>query len=281
MHDALMYITPAQVLDLFEKSPELRSLYCSLVIPAESLAKIKSINPDLYTFSILGTDLLYFLEGKKSGSYQQPLNANQWLTWHSISNAKTTLSVCLLDTHGPFHSILISRAAPKSDVRRFTFPEAYLLPSPTDIEFKKNRRLVPKEVYDALFNYVRAVRTLRVTDPTGFIRTQRNKPEYSWVHAAAWEYLADFALKTSAYRPIHRFPLHNSLWSRLTSFAINNEGKLKALASLTFSNAVACALNWKQDHQLSLLRLFGRNLVNDSRNLISRCYYRMPVCILF
>nr|QRD99864.1 MAG: polyprotein [Xanthi tymo-likevirus] len=263
MHDALMYFTPAQILDLFEKSPDLEHLYASLVVPAESLIETRSVNPDLYTYKVLGKKLSYFMEGQKDGAYEQPLKANRWLTYHSISNPNLALSVTMISTVGPFHQMLISRSDPDPCTRFFSFPNAYLLPNPVDIDVPLYSRLVPVPVYDALTTYVRAVRTLRVTDPAGFVRTQQNKPEYSWVHASAWEFLHDFALKTSQCRPIHRFVLFHSLWSRAYAFILSHENTFRAIGTLTVSAAVAAITSWFESHRFHLVRLFGRRLINN------------------
>nr|WBO25732.1 viral replication protein [Andean potato latent virus] len=83
----------------------------------------------------------------------------------------------------------------------FKIPECLELPSATFLNQPLRHRLVPLQVYNALFTYTRAVRTLRTSDPAGFVRTQSNKAEYSWVTPNAWDNLQTFALMNAPIRP--------------------------------------------------------------------------------
>nr|AHX22590.1 RNA-dependent RNA polymerase [Bombyx mori Macula-like virus] len=203
MHDALMFITPSQILGLFRDSPSMTSLYCSLIVPAEAAYGVPSLFPDLYSYTIKDDQLVYTLEGNATGNYTQPLRSLDWLRRSGISSGDLHLSVTLLESFVSVHSLLITRVPqpPPSGEHVFLTPPASLLPNPEGLELPIKSRLVPTEVYNSLFTYVRAVRTLRVTDPSGFVRTQRQKPEHSWVQSSAWDNLANFALLTCSARP--------------------------------------------------------------------------------
>lgn len=268
MHDAIMYIKPGQIIDLFDKSPDLQRVYASLVLPAESNVGVPSFNPDLYTFSVNRREdrLYYSLERSADGAYEQPLSALVWLRIHEIVGPHFRLSVELINTYGPFHTIVISRAPARPATRRFTAPECYLLPNPLDISVPVKNRLVPKAVYDGVFLYARAVRTLRLTDPAGYVRTQSQKDEYKWVTNASWDYLVDFINKTAMYRPERRFALLESIWHRLSYWVQANNWLLKTLGSLFGSFGINKILNWSDQNRISHLRLFGRVPINDSLN---------------
>lgn len=223
IHDALMYITPAQIIALFEQNPVLQHVYASLVVPPESYHSLPSLFPLLYRHHFVSDKLVYQLEGNTTGSYTQPRSAQQWLSLSSIKSSALSLSVTVLESWLSVHSLLISRSDEvDSSPRFFMSPAAYSLPEPDDTSIPLHHRLVPIEVYNSLFNYVRAVRTLRVTDPAGFVRTQRSKSEYNWVQPSAWDYLITFTLQTHAQRPPFYFDAtatwYERLWRRICSY---------------------------------------------------------------
>lgn len=221
IHDALMYITPAQIADLFLNSPCLNHVFASLVVPAESLLKLPSFYPSIYDFDIDNNILNYTPEKNPSSSYQQPTSGSEWLRIHTIHAPNFSLSVTILESYLSSHSILISRIENPTTpppTRTFLCPDAYLLPNPPDQTIAESARLVPKDVYEQLFTYVRAVRTLRVTDPAAFVRTQRQKKEFDWVSNSSWDYLHTFSLLTHTARPFVSFSFYLNPITRFSFF---------------------------------------------------------------
>ncbi|QOQ52503.1 polyprotein [Citrus virus C] len=227
MHDALMYFQPAQLLGLFESCPNIEKVYASLVVPPESDFTDLSFNPTLYKTAFVGENLVYQLENNPSHSYTQPRAAIDWLKHTSVSNGKTTFAISILESWGPVHSLLLTRGLPPVhdpiDKAFFQVPSAVLLPEPNALHLDQRHRLVPKVVYQNLFAYTRAVRTLRVTDPAGYIRTQSQKSEFDWVTSAAWDNLQHFALHTAPHRPVAHYMLFRSPWQRLKHWVRTNE----------------------------------------------------------
>nr|ANV22095.1 replicase polyprotein [Grapevine Red Globe virus] len=235
MHDALMYFSPSQILGLFLECPTLTNLYASLVVPPESDFTDLSLHPTLYKMIFQGDQLVYHLEDNPAHSYTQPLSALNWLKYTQVTDGQLTLFVSILDSWGPVHSLLITRTptpeAPKKDSVSFKVPSAILLPAPESLRQDIRHRLVPKSVYQNLFAYTRAVRTLRVTDPAGYIRTQSQKPEYDWVTSAAWDNLQNFSLQTAPHRPIAHYFLFRSPLARLRHWIRTNDYYLQLTAS--------------------------------------------------
>ncbi|APG77677.1 hypothetical protein [Hubei macula-like virus 2] len=198
IHDALMFISPNEIIDLFSNCPNLTHVFGTLVLPAESIHNIPSFYPDIYTYHHENGNLHYFLEGNPSPHYTQPKDAAIWLTTHTINGPNFSLSVVILESWLSVHSILITKYQPRVPTYKhyFRIPKTSLLPNPTNLNLPLHSRLVPTEVHASLFNYVRAVRTLRTSDPSAFIRSLRSKEEYRWVHASAWDQLVQFALAT-------------------------------------------------------------------------------------
>ncbi|QBP37021.1 putative polyprotein [Lampyris noctiluca tymovirus-like virus 1] len=208
MHDALMFVSPSQILDLFVNSPTLDHLYASLIVPAETFHRLPSLHPELYRLEYHGDSVTYFLENNQSSYYVQPFSAVNWLRFTSITSGSFTLSVTVLESWASVHSLLISRhpiAPSPPSLRFFSSPKMICLPQPSNCSTPLSARLVPAEIYHSLFTYVRSVRTLRVTDPTGFVRIHRSKPEHSWVASSAWDALSHLALQTCSRRPFSSF----------------------------------------------------------------------------
>lgn len=277
MHDALMYVSMAAILDLFDRSPRLQTLYASLVVPAESAIQASSLSPDLYRYSIRGDELVYQLEGSEDGAYVQPYKALDWLKCHKIQGPRFSLSVTLCTTKGPFHVLQISRSRAAREYRRFYTPSAYVLPMDiANDEEPLGHRLVPTEVYNSLFTYVRAVRTLRVTDVPGWIRTQQNKPENNWVSPEAWDRLGQFVLQTSHYRPNHVFRLFSSLWDELLCWLQPRAWLAQSGACLLTGSLLGQAFRWSDQHRICQLRIRSHNFINDSINPFTAYWRGLP-----
>ncbi|QEM39127.1 RNA-dependent RNA polymerase [Guadeloupe Culex tymo-like virus] len=277
MHDALMYVSMAAILDLFDRSPRLQTLYASLVVPAESAIQASSLSPDLYRYSIRGDELVYQLEGSEDGAYVQPYKALDWLKCHKIQGPRFSLSVTLCTTKGPFHVLQISRSRAAREYRRFFTPSAYVLPMDiANDDEPLGHRLVPTEVYNSLFTYVRAVRTLRVTDVPGWIRTQQNKPENNWVSPEAWDRLGQFVLQTSHYRPNHVFRLFSSLWDELLCWLQPRAWLAQSGACLLTGSLLGQAFRWSDQHRICQLRIRSHNFINDSINPFTAYWRGLP-----
>jgi hypothetical protein len=209
MHDALMYYDPAKIAGLFEDSPKLTHLLASVVLPAESVHGLESFLPWLYKHSVEKDLLRYEVEGKQDGAYQQPLSAAWTLQCRNITGPGINISCHIVATAGPFHLLLFLRDGPADQVstRSFDSPDCVELPQPPGRSFPLRHRLVPREVYNSLFSYVRSTRSLRETDPAGFLRSAKEKASNAWVAPEAWDYLETLVTDTFQLRGTARFPL--------------------------------------------------------------------------
>lgn len=139
IHDSIMFMTPAQILDLFANSDELHTVYASVVVPPEAYFDVPSLYPKLYDYRRQGDDLVYSLEGNPSSQYTLPMLSLQWLQLRRIIGPHFTLSVTVLESWFSVHSDVITRGD---------------LPSVPSVEFA-TPPAVATEVYYAIFNYVR------------------------------------------------------------------------------------------------------------------------------
>nr|UCJ00922.1 polyprotein [Grapevine rupestris vein feathering virus] len=270
MHDAIMYLSAEEIAGCFQSCPHLERLYASLVVPPESSFTDLSLNPSLYRYRFHGDQLIYRLEENPSHSYQQPRAALKWLQTNSIQGSDIFLAITRLESWGPVHSLLITRGRPPvltDDSLFFSSPDAVEIPAASSIQQSLRHRLVPSAVYHSLFIYVRAVRTLRQTDPQGYVRTQSNKPEYAWVTSAAWDNLQHFVTETAHHRQRTTYYLFNSTLARLSHWCRCH--KLAIATSLTplASASILLALGgvdllWK--HSIKHLVVAHRYLIGSA-----------------
>ncbi|QJX60166.1 polyprotein [Antioquia tymovirus-like 1] len=203
---ALMFHTPSDIAVVFHQNPALQDLLCTVIIPAETAHKLQSLHPHLYQLQYFGDQLLYTMEGGANGAYQQPLVAHHWLSTSYINSGTLSLTVSLVESFRSHHVLLISRGKHLTEtVRIFDSPGLYELPPGALFSAPLQSRLVPPRVYHAAFSYARSVRSLRDSDISAFIRTQRAHQEFAWVHPSAWDLLADFMKQTVLLSPEIRY----------------------------------------------------------------------------
>nr|WGZ74503.1 polyprotein [Guachaca virus] len=203
-HDSLHYWTFSHMAHFFFHNPSVHSVYASIIVPPElhiSDQANGSFYPEFYRFYCQGKDLHYILENS-SDHYVQPSSSLDWLKYHTVYGPKT-FYIEILSSCASTHLLLITTRKPTCITESVDYetPNCVELPSPIDVSIPLRDRLVPKKAYDNAFVYVRAVRTLRATDPAGFVRTQMTKEEYSWVSSAAWDLLARFVSETYQSKP--------------------------------------------------------------------------------
>ncbi|AYW01753.1 RNA-dependent RNA polymerase [Ek Balam virus] len=203
-HDSVHYWSFANMSHFFFHNPTVHSVYASIVVPPELYISDRSngsFHPEFYRYYCEGQNLHYILENS-SDHYIQPASSLDWLKYHTVIGPKT-FYIEILSSCASVHLLLITTRKPTfiNESVDFETPSCVELPTPVDVLIPLRDRLVPKKAYDNAFVYVRAVRTLRATDPAGFVRTQMTKDEYSWVTSAAWDLLARFVSETYQSRP--------------------------------------------------------------------------------
>lgn len=237
-----MFYEPADIASLFHHNPQLQTLIMPIVVPAESASFTASWFPEEYTFIIHDEDLVYYMEGSANGAYTQPRAAVNWLSVNEIRTPDFTISVALHSTLRSHHVLVLSRGSlpyPEK-TRAFDCPDAVLLPQALLVDVPPSDRLVPRPVFDSFAAYVRAVRTLRSTDPAGYLRTQRNKPEYSWVTSAAWDNLQNFVTRTAPVTNALDHKLLANRWQALKAFVVRHK---RAFIRFLMVNSIASSIS--------------------------------------
>jgi hypothetical protein len=247
-HDSIMFTSGSDVASFFKASPTLQTLTATFVGPHELRFGLSSLIRQLYFTRIHSSsnELEYHLEtpeansglGYANGAYVQPLDLTLfWLKTGVITTPDFQLQIEFVESFGSnIHQLIITRLELAAPSRRpFAGPDAYLLPNGTDLQASISDRLVPAPVYNELFTYTRAVRTLRVTDPHGFVRTQKRKPEYAWVSSAAWDHLGEFSSQTAGFRPVQRYRIYDTLFSRIRAYISRHRIVLRSFLTLVLA----------------------------------------------
>lgn len=257
-HDALHYWTLGEMSHFLAHNPAVSKVFGSICAPIELLlpdhGSLNSFNPKIYSLNLLGDEFVYRLENAVE-SYQQNIETTlAWLLTSRVSGP-VEFHIEVLRSFGPMHLICISRNTPAvpQEFLHLGLPECVEIPAPDHVQSHIRDRLVPRAVYDQAYQYVRAVRTLRVTDPAGFIRTHMSKECFDWVTLAAWDNLTNFILQTAEIRPRTTHSLFPRLWDRFVSW-LNSRTRLPfflfSLVSTPFLLGSYCLSRKLANHRL-------------------------------
>nr|QQG34583.1 polyprotein [Silene betaflexivirus 1] len=131
MHDELHFHTPKNILDLFRKVPQLKSIVCTLVCPSELLVgETKSRNPRIYGFEVREDTLFFFPDNNPSEGYEQKIANSVWpLLSNSISSKDISLRVSVVSSVFAHHLVIIDRDLKVRKKRNFFLKPTCLIMS--------------------------------------------------------------------------------------------------------------------------------------------------------
>lgn len=238
IHDAIMYMSFSEIHQLF-LSPVVKQIFASLVIPPESFFGLDSLYPDFYKYRVRGSRMHYFLEDSTTGSYDQPMRASQWLNTSSFRVDGSDYTITILDSWGPVHSLLITRGASAATVHRFDSPEIALLPTPDNLDLPLSHRLVPLDRMLKASQYVKSVRTLRESDPHANENRVMFRPEYKWVHPAAWDNMVRLVVQVGTIKTEVNYNPYAGVYDRALRILTNLYLHLRPSMLVTVGSATA------------------------------------------
>jgi hypothetical protein len=129
-HDVLHHFTPDDIGSWFDDNPKLDCLAATAVIPPEVAFDLPPLFPDLYTFELTHSSLIYTPEGNSGASYTQRRDCWKWLKAGRISTPQgVCLHVSLLESFHAHHVFLIMRQ-PLLDDHYRTFDSGGLVAIP-------------------------------------------------------------------------------------------------------------------------------------------------------
>ncbi|GFM95132.1 replicase [viral metagenome] len=113
--DSIHHMNPAEVLDVFRRSPNLNVWVATVIIPPELLWGVRNATTPAYSYNVEGEVMHYAPDGVISESYTQPTSSTWLLETGSMVDAGLALSITTLWNVGPIHLISITRGLPISD----------------------------------------------------------------------------------------------------------------------------------------------------------------------
>ncbi|AVD68668.2 replicase [Pistacia-associated flexivirus 1] len=174
MHDALHYMTAADIAEFFRRSPHCHTLIATMVYPPEARAYAPSAYPELYELRYSDNNVTYIPEGHTAGSYTQP-RLNEFIDCHTIATENHRLTVTFHETLFAHHLVIISTKdrLPQRH-RQFRNPAYVTLPAFLHPFTPVQDRMFPKQVAVANLAYARSVNRLTPLQATGRIRAVVN-----------------------------------------------------------------------------------------------------------
>jgi hypothetical protein len=110
VYDAAHYLTPRDIYTTFERSPALRQMLATVIIPPELIDDQPPLFPSVYTFAVNQREASFdfYPDGHVSGSYTQPLSCMWWLRTNRIVGPACTLTIRKLDSYCAHHIFAIT-----------------------------------------------------------------------------------------------------------------------------------------------------------------------------
>lgn len=132
LHEVMQYLTPADVAELFKRSPNLEELYAVAIIPPELLYGDEPFWPDLYRLVDAQDEdenVFYVPENHFAGAYLQPQSAKQWFSINEIHGLGLELSCTLVESRFAHHIFHFARGNGLAQTHRLiNCPDAVVIP---------------------------------------------------------------------------------------------------------------------------------------------------------
>ncbi|QDO72745.1 replicase [Entoleuca gammaflexivirus 2] len=158
VHDALHFATPDDVLHLFRSSPQLHTLYASIVIPPGLLLNSARGHTPLYDYEVKGALIHYAPDGRWDEHYEQPLSCLWLLKTGFLRSLDLTISITTAATYDSVHLLQLTRGITHAGSPTYvTMPNTVVLPLDGAPFSDYSRRLVNKAALTFLVGYAKSV----------------------------------------------------------------------------------------------------------------------------
>lgn len=192
IHDSLHYLSPADILVLFENNKNLETLFASCIIPPETIKGYKSMYPDIYDFEYLANTLLYIPDSDRSGAYEQPLNAHFWLQTNIIHSTRCTISVTKINSIFANHLFMFKKHdSIVAQYNCFQLPALIKIPKVHSNDFPITHPFLPQGLVKELLIYTQRVKTCKKTDLWAKIHQTISKKQRYHLDYSAMALLVD------------------------------------------------------------------------------------------
>lgn len=177
MGDALHYFPLSVINKIFTASPKLKTLYATLVLPAEAAHRMHSLHPSIYELQFHEENFLYKPGGHAGAAYCHTYKQLEWLQvgrfrWETASGEERNVTSQILETKGANHLMVFQRGLYNTPTLRcFGVETKYVTMPPIFLPAKFNARLpIRKTVAQQLFLYVKSVKSVTERDIWAKIR---------------------------------------------------------------------------------------------------------------
>jgi hypothetical protein len=246
IYDAAHYMEPADIYEIFARSPELITCFCTVVIPPELIDDLKSTAPCIYDYSKHDDGTFSFYpDGHVAGSYTQPLSGIWWFKHNAINGPEFTLTISKLDSYYAHHIYVITKRPCMLPTHiEFDFPDRVLLPNEVISYFALKYRTTNKDLFSATVNYALSVKVIQPEVMNARARQKANSlkcptaladqliaVQYATaLNAAEWKFMPDALVITSPHHYITRMgPIR---WMRIALNALHRAAWEDVLSNL-------------------------------------------------
>jgi hypothetical protein len=158
IHDTVHFLTPREVVGLFERSPKLVSLYATMVLPPEAMERLPSLYPELYVINYHDDGFDYLPGGDAGGAYCHSYAHLDWLTIGAIRGYHFELTVERISSCAAHHVFQFVRRTVGAPARRaFAYDSCVLLPSAFADHDDAADLPLPRKLANQLFLYTESV----------------------------------------------------------------------------------------------------------------------------
>ena len=177
MGDTLHYFTFSDLVNIFNRSPNLQNLYATLVLPPEAAHRIKSLYPSVYEIDYYPKHFMYKPGGHAGGAYCHTYEQLEWLKvgaikWSDARGRTHTITAQLIETKAANHLFIFSRGCLKTpEMRSFQTAEQYVTLPSVFLPKKYNaRQPISKTLALQIFMYMKSVKAASQRDVWAKIR---------------------------------------------------------------------------------------------------------------
>nr|ANH10860.1 RdRp polymerase [Opuntia virus X]ATU47236.1 replicase [Opuntia virus X] len=166
MGDTLHFFKPEQLMTLFRLSPRLKTLYATLVLPAEAMHELPSLHPHIYSLKYTKNHFIYMPGGHAGASYVHSREQLAWLLIGKLTQGDMQLTFQLLESKGANHLFIIQRMNMQTPpLRTFGVGAPYVLLPKIFLPSEHNmQQPIPTAFATKMFLYCKSLKEVSTRD---------------------------------------------------------------------------------------------------------------------
>lgn len=179
MFDAAHFLSPNDIYSIFDNSPNMEIMFCTVIIPSELLDNQPPLFPLIYTFKVIDQDYQYYPDGHVAGEYTQPLSSLWWFKINQISGPSLKVTIQKLDSYGAHHIFMLTklRCQPPT-LLSFDFPGRVELPTEIVPYLSSRYRSIDSKLYKTVISYATSVGSVKTYQIKARSRAAANSSKF-------------------------------------------------------------------------------------------------------